>query len=67
MANMADFMLQNAKHTSGSAMTSAATGLISGLGHMVSASSTTVGNTGNNDTSSGMNKTATVAMVSTLC
>ena len=66
MENMADFMLSNAGVTSGSALTSAATGLVSGLGYMVSASSSTVGKSENNDTSSGMNATATKEMVSVL-
>ena len=61
MAKMADFMLSNAKFTTGSALTSAATGLVSGLGYMVSASSSTVSKSGNNET--GVNATATVLQV----
>jgi hypothetical protein len=61
MENMADFMLSNAEHTSGSALTSAATGLVSGLGYTVSASSSTVSKKDNNDTAA--NASATVSQV----
>ena len=60
MESMADFMLSNAGQASGSALTSAATGLVSGLGHMVSATSSTVSKS--NDTGGG-NKTDTVLQV----
>ena len=61
MDKMADFMLANAQHTSGSALTSAATGLVSGLGYMVSASSNTVSKSGSNET--GANSSATIMQV----
>ena len=64
MEKMADFMLSNAGASSGSAIESAATGLVSGLGYMISASSATLVNS-DNETSTGapVNKTARVAQV----
>lgn len=60
MEKMADFVLSNAQYTSGSELTSAATGLVSGLGYMVSACSSTVSRSGSNET----NATAVVDQVS---
>jgi hypothetical protein len=60
MAKMADFMLSNAKHTTGSALTSAATGLVSGLGHMVSATSSSQSKS---DNTTAVNATAAVLQV----
>ena len=63
MENMADFMLSNAGASSGTTLKSAATGLVSGLGHMISASSGTVSKANESSSEEPVNKTASILQV----